>query len=438
MKGAAGQPGRGRVANPLGCAPTVSTSARPTSRLVAVRARNYLAFGGNHTVDLQIRPLTLIFGRNSSGKTALMRLIRIALRALVRPLADDNDAGRDPRPGSRHLPLRIDDIVVAATFRDLVHGRFSKAMSLGLDLEVNGAPTGFDVDLLPADAVGDRSWMVRFAGRGQDAGPELQLDLHATFTQERAVYRGESQPKFEGLRPAGTLDSLRRGAGALDAVTSHLGPLRARVPNAITRVAGEPLGYDGAGAPHMIADDDELAARVDDWYASNLGGSLKVRPLLDTLFEVTTTAIDGTVVNLAQAGEGLHQVLPIVVQQLSHIDNGNPHQMLDLVEQPELHLHDAVHAPLGDLFMATARLGRGAVIVETHSEGLLLRVRRRIAEGTFDPKDVAVYFVDRDANGSYVRSIPVNQDGEMSEWPEGVFLENYREVLAIQRAIRSR
>ena len=88
--------------------------------------------------------------------------------------------------------------------------------------------------------------------------------------------------------------------------------------------------------------------------------------------------------------------------------------------------------------MATARLGRGSEVVETHSEGLLLRVRRRVAEGAFDPSDLAVYFVDRTAGGSFIRAIQVNRDGELSEWPEGVFLGSYHEVLAIQRAIRSR
>lgn len=413
-------------------------SARPTSRLAAVRASNYLAFGGLQTVDLQVRPLTLIFGRNSSGKTALMRLIRLAVRAIARPVADDSD-GRDLRPGSRHLPMKVDDVLIAATFRDLVHGRFSKEMGIGLDIEVNGAISGYDVALLPADASGDRSWLLRFDGRGPDEHLKLELDLAATLDAQRAVYRGADNLTFEGIIPTDRLEYLRRGARALDAVISHLGPLRARVPNAISRVADASLGYDGAGAPQLIAEDDELAARVDDWYAQNLEGCrLEVRPLLDTVFELTTTGSGGTIVNLAQAGEGLHQMLPIVVQQMAHLNNGNPFHMLDLVEQPELHLHDRVHAPLGDLFIATASLGRGAVIVETHSEGLLLRVRRRVAEGTFDPMNLAIYFVDRDSSGSYIRPIEVDKDGGLSEWPEGVFLESYHEVVAIQRALRSR
>lgn len=198
------------------------------------------------------------------------------------------------------------------------------------------------------------------------------------------------------------------------------------------------LGYEGRGAADLLAGNEELAAHVDHWYREHLDGCrLQVRPLLDA-FELWTTSADSTPINLTQAGEGLHQVLPVLVQQKMHESEDPSLPLLDLVEQPELHLHDAVHAPLADLFMATARLRRGAVIVETHSEGLLLRVRRRIAEGSFDPADLALYFVDRNATGSYVRSIEVNNYGELSEWPEGVFLERHNEVLEIQQAVRGR
>jgi len=333
----------------------------------------------------------------------------------------------------------VGDVVLAPRFVDLVYGRLPKEVSLGLDLEVAGGTCGYDVTLQPADSVGERSWLVRFAGHDPGAASvEVELDLDETTRAQRAIYRGTVQPVFDGLAPAGTLPTLRRAARSLDGVVSYLGPLRKHVAHVMTRGARPHLGYDGAGAPDLLASDDDLASRVDEWYREHFDGCrLQVRPLVDA-FEITTTTPDGTSINLAQAGEGLHQVLPIVVQQKLHEQRDPGSLIFDLVEQPELHLHDAVHAPLADLYMATARLGRGSVVVETHSEGLLLRVRRRVAEGTFNPADLAIYFVDRVASGSFVRAIQVNRDGELSEWPEGVFLESYREVLAIQRAIRGR
>ena len=113
-------------------------------------------------------------------------------------------------------------------------------------------------------------------------------------------------------------------------------------------------------------------------------------------------------------------------------------QFIDLIEQPELHLHTAAQAPLGDLFLETAKLGRGQLIVETHSENILLRIRRRIAEGA-DPDLVAVYWVEDHPDGqSTVRRIHIDQGGNLDWWREGVFSEGYEEVRAISRATRAK
>jgi hypothetical protein len=334
--------------------------------------------------------------------------------------------------------MRVDDLEIAPRFIDLVHGRLSKALSLGLALEVDNEGCGYDVELLPADTIGDRSLLLRFSGYEGNSTIALELDLAATQAAQRAIYNGDEQPEFDGLVPSGRLHKLRSAARKLDGAVSHLGPLRVRVPSVKPRTTPPVLGHTGVGAPDWLAFDHDLAERVDAWYRENLDGCrMQVRPLVDA-FELSTTAGDGTAINLAQAGEGLHQVLPVVVQQKLHEIDDQTLPIVDLVEQPELHLHDAVHAPLADLFMDTARRQRGSVIVETHSEGILLRVRRRIAEGLFNPDDVAIHFVDRDDSGSFVRSIDVDFNGELSDWPEGVFLESYREVMAIQRAIRSR
>jgi AAA ATPase domain/Protein of unknown function (DUF3696) len=389
---------------------------------------------------LEIRPLTLILGRNSSGKSAIIKLLRIALRAIGAPVTA-RDGNRDPGPGSRHLPLSIGkELPIASRFIDLVHGRLPKEVSIGLDLEINGQRCGYEVALLPADAAGDRSWLMRFEGYDPDPSTpvKVELDLDATSRTGSAVYRGGEPTDLDGLAPAGTLTKLRRAARTLEAAISHLGPLRAHIAHVKPRAVHPVLDHDGGGAADLLAGNEDLAISVDDWYREHLDGCrLQVRPLIDA-FELLTTTADGTAINLAQAGEGLHQALPVVVQQKLHETDDKTSPILDIVEQPELHLHDAVHPPLADLFMATARQRRGVVIVETHSEGLLLRVRRRIAEGTFDPADLAIYFVDSDTSGSYVRSISINNQGELSEWPEGVFLESYREVLKIQQAIRAR
>ena len=78
------------------------------------------------------------------------------------------------------------------------------------------------------------------------------------------------------------------------------------------------------------------------------------------------------------------------------------------------------------------------MIIETHSEMVLLRARRWIAEGRIPAEQVLVYWVETEPErGSVVRKVSFDERGEMDFWPEGVFIEDYDEILAIRRANRS-
>ena len=79
------------------------------------------------------------------------------------------------------------------------------------------------------------------------------------------------------------------------------------------------------------------------------------------------------------------------------------------------------------------------MIVETHSEMVLLRARRRIAERRLPSTDVLVYRVDAEPGcGSIVRKIGIDDHGDMDYRPDGAFIEDYEEILAIRRANRSK
>ncbi|MFO0649930.1 MAG: DUF3696 domain-containing protein [Polyangiales bacterium] len=146
----------------------------------------------------------------------------------------------------------------------------------------------------------------------------------------------------------------------------------------------------------------------------NLGHELKV-----------STAGDPTPHNLTHVGAGVSQVLPIVVMCLL----AAPDTTL-LIEQPELHLHPRVQTLLGDFFLAAAMAGK-QVIVETHSEYLVNRLRYRIAasEGDRVAQFVKTYFVEKDAKGASVfRAVNVNNYGAITEWPKGFFDQSQREI----------
>lgn len=135
----------------------------------------------------------------------------------------------------------------------------------------------------------------------------------------------------------------------------------------------------------------------------------------------------GAPVALDQVGYGVSQLLPIVDLCV------HAQKQLICVEEPELHLHPRLQARLGNLF-ATAVVSRGnQVIVETHSESILLRVRRLVRGRKLRPEEVAVIYVDNNAsNGATVRRLRLGNQGELLDpWPSGFFDDSLADILDI-------
>lgn len=135
----------------------------------------------------------------------------------------------------------------------------------------------------------------------------------------------------------------------------------------------------------------------------------------------------GTPVSHRDVGIGISQVLPVLVMAYASNDK------ILAIEQPEIHLHPALQAELGDVFIATA-LGprQNTFILETHSEHLILRLLRRIRERKLRTGDLAVLFVEPlPERGSRVIELRVDEDGDfIDSWPGGFFEESYREKFA--------
>jgi len=141
-----------------------------------------------------------------------------------------------------------------------------------------------------------------------------------------------------------------------------------------------------------------------------------------------------TVVSHRDVGIGISQVLPVLVTAYASKNR------IIAMEQPEIHLHPALQAELGDVFIEGA-LGerRNTFILETHSEHLILRLLRRVRETAngelpvgavpLKPEDLAVIYVQADQTGSRVVQIPVTAEGDFGQpWPEGFFAERVKEL----------
>ncbi len=151
---------------------------------------------------------------------------------------------------------------------------------------------------------------------------------------------------------------------------------------------------------------------------------------------VTGTPFRDDDVRIGQSGRGLSHVLPVAVTAVSARRAGAG---VDVIEHPEAELHPAAHAEIAELLLENLAGPERPLIVETHSEMVLLRARRWVAEGRLPAEHVLVYWIHAEpARGSMLEKIRIRENGEMEIWPDGVFIEDYEEILAIRRAARGK
>jgi predicted ATPase len=143
-----------------------------------------------------------------------------------------------------------------------------------------------------------------------------------------------------------------------------------------------------------------------------------------------------TRVSHRDVGIGVSQVLPVLVHAYA-----NENKII-AIEQPEIHLHPALQADLGDLFIESA-LGKrqNTFLLETHSEHLMLRIMRRVRESTekkadypkdlpkITPDDISIIFVEPTPKGSVARVLRMDVRGRLIDpWPGGFFEESFNEI----------
>lgn len=116
------------------------------------------------------------------------------------------------------------------------------------------------------------------------------------------------------------------------------------------------------------------------------------------------------------AGFGLTQILPIVVAALSAAKDD-----ILLIENPEVHLHPAGQALMGQFLADVAHAGV-QIIVETHSDHVLNGIRRSVKAAQLPAEEVAIHFFrPRSADAAQVLSPQLDSSGNVDTWPEGFF-----------------
>ena len=387
---------------------------------------------------MEIAPLTILVGPNNAGKTALAQAIQLVAGGLA---PSERDA-REP------LPLESGGIRHGETFEDLVTGRAAHGrLGISITLADGGVESSLCAAVTNVVAPGRASerqisnWRLKSGAR--------ELVAERSGFGESSEYRvseprAESTVAWRGLLPArpgelaGWAAPRARAFADWAVGVRHLRCPRNLLPSPFLAPERAPaaIGPDGRDTPLALAADDALRESVRDWYRGTFGVRIDVAAQGKYVELVTGTPLRDDDVRLDQSGRGLSHVLPVVAAALSA---GRAGPGADVIEHPEAELHPAAHAEIADLLLANLAGPSRPLIVETHSEMVLLRARRWVAEGRLPAGHVLVYWIHADPeHGSTLEKIRIRENGDMETWPDGVFTEDYEEVLAIRRAARGK
>jgi len=198
---------------------------------------------------------------------------------------------------------------------------------------------------------------------------------------------------------------------------SLISHVRASRPSLESRhVFGSMVGFEKA--MEMAVDlklGVDVEARSNDIFR-RMGLSYQIEDretLRDLIFDVSTP--------ISEVGAGIHELLKTTLA-LANWNGG----ILE-IEEPETHLNEKQMAPLVRVLVEEAIKQPGQLIVECHSELMLLELRNLLAHGKIKPEEVSVNVVEKTVEGSRVTHIPMDEGGNiLKPWPGGFFKERVR------------
>ena len=441
-----------------------------------IRWQNFRPF--RDTDWLEIRPITVIIGVNNSGKTSILDPLLLLKQTLRSKRAQSALVLRGDfvNAGSfSDIAYQHDDTEMV-TFGIRYHRRLGPRPELPELGE--SAPSVCEVAFKATPAPGvvelyryavldqfDRPLVVRTLRTGQrytltglqswasEADEEILDDLsdqrareailksrpnHFLFDVDSiwnaalaaAAHSSTDTERGEGLREAEPIrlsSFVAKYSSVIDFTYDHiqddlkdlffLGPIREE-PKRLYQISGDAppdVGVRGEFSPEILLRGRRkvLFRQVNTWLRRfDLPGQLRADESIDNTFKLVLLRPDIPPTNFADVGFGFSQLLPLIVQGLSA-----PKDSLLMAEQPEIHLNPRLQARLADFFLEINKRGVN-VLLETHSEHLILGIRRLIAEQRLKAENVALYFVEATQAGSKVRESTFSQMGILN-WMTG-------------------
>ncbi len=403
--------------------------ARPAA-LAKVFVAGYKSFAG--PAEIEIRPLTILAGANSSGKSSIMQPLLLTKQTLEAPY----DPGGLKLDGP-HVKLTDAEQMFWRAGTTESSSRILVGFGLGDGLRVEQSfgrgPTG-SLDVTPLSLTACSSDGRRFTLGGGKVSNE---EINAGIGQEMDEPVLSSNRGFITVNENGTLNvesplwMIPGGDDLLTAIRSviHLPGLRGNPERSYPVTAIGPAfpgpfeAYTASVLLHWQRRNEhgKLVALVEHAKRLGLATTIEPRRLQTSSVEVLVSRIArpakgaaADLVNIADVGFGVSQTLPVLVALQAAL----PGQLV-YIEQPEIHLHPRAQVAMAAVLADAAKRGV-RVVVETHSDRLLLGVQTLVAEGHLAPELVKLHWFSQGGTdgATEVRSADLDPTGAFGDWPE--------------------
>ncbi|QOT70149.1 DUF3696 domain-containing protein [Sphingobium fuliginis] len=432
-------------------------------------------------LSVEFRPITVLFGANSSGKSSIIQFL-----LLLKQTKDSTNSQAVLEFGDSSTPVEL------GSYKDSIF-RHEDARNLKWHLEwsldkplsftdttqkrrkaYNFREIGIKVELLSrgrkilTNELTYTTNMASFSLNRREGKPGYQLTSsnEELFRFVRSMGRpwdlpeptkcfslpDQAQTYFQNAQFLGLFENAY--VNQMDSIL-HLGPLREDPKRQYPWSGSTPadVGRRGERTVEAILSATEFGLRRNlkyksptksfqemiAWWLQKLGliYSFRVDEVgkESGLFRVYVKKGPQSVETLiTDVGFGVSQILPMLTL-LYYVPAGST----ILIEQPEIHLHPHVQAGIADLVIATAINRKLQLIIESHSEHFLNRLLRRIAEretefGNITQNDIALFFCENEGGQSNLSPLQVNLFGGVENWPKDFFGDQMGDIIAREKA----
>ena len=398
--------------------------------ITELSAQNFKSW--KDTGKLQFAPLTGLFGANSSGKTSILQVLLLLKQTVEHPSPDWNGI---LYLGDEESPINL------SSFNDVIHRHDS---NLSLEMSVSWEPLkSIYIEpsqlRLPSDikihSLTNSRWNPEQAKNitfSTNIARSVMNSFYYETLQNRFYVKGSSgRFRCYGYRSGlvevqGLFFKFEEAFENLFARILYLGPLREHPRHRYNWEGDHPkdIGQDGGKAISALLSGRVRHFSIDEqilkWLQRlELIDSYDLRPLSDTGrdYEFLVKQYEGGPdVRLTDVGFGVSQVLPVLI-----LCYYAPEGSILILEQPEAHLHPKMQTELADVLIDVVKNRNIQIILESHSEYLLSRLQRRIAEKEIAAADTALYFCEIKDGTSEIEQLNVDEYGNIRNWPQDFF-----------------